>query len=186
MSADMQRIPDTTLPVEVPRPQQIPIMPPRLKARLEFYKAELPPWYPVFDRIFVYPLENEDEKTASGLYIPKVTNKEVGVGVGFIVAAGPRALEQLYAHGMGLGDIVLTARLSPWERKFIGRKSKEPHTVLVLRASEIVGSIDLLDAYEKQDMWLEMKPNGRVNLADRHSARESINPPDADTDPDAV
>lgn len=165
-----------TLPVEAPRPQGIKILPPRLKARLEKFKAEMPPWYPVFDRVFVYPLQFSEEKTESGLYIPQSLNKDVNVGLGLIVGAGMKAIEELYGHGMSIGDIVLTARLSPWERKFISRTTKEPHTVLILRASECVASMDLLDAFEKGDLCMEMTPDGRVQLNDNGDARMRNDP----------
>jgi hypothetical protein len=167
-----------------PPPVTIPMIPPRLKARLEHYKAEMPPWYPVFDRIFVYPLEDNDQPDKVGsLYIPARVKKESGTGVGFIVAAGAKALEQLHGHGIGLGDIVLTARLSPWERQFVSPKTGTPHILLILRASEIVGSLDLLAAYEKGDLWVQMNADGTVDVADRESTRKTDT---LDHNPDAI
>jgi len=161
---------------------QVSLMPPLLKARLEYYKAEMPPWAPTYDRILVYPLRDTDMplKTESGLYLPQDDNTkdQLGSQRGLLVAAGPKALEQLYSHGIALGHLVLCARHSPWGRKYISRERKIIHKVLVLRASEIVASEDLLNAYEKQDLWLEMTPDGRVLVCDREQARERSDPED--------
>lgn len=160
-----------TQPVQLPRNMVVPTMTPLLKARIEAYKAAMPPFAPVYDRIFVYPLDDKDldEKTDSGLYVPDSTRDQVGAQRGILMAAGAKALEQLYSHGIGIGHIVITARLSPWARKYLARGV--PHFVLTLRASEVVASEDLLRAYEKGDVWLEMTPEGEVQLCDRESSR---------------
>ena len=117
---------------------------PLLLHRVEQFKITLPKGRPVFDRIFVYPLEDKDQSEkidGSALYKPTSAKNKLGASRGVLVKAGIRALEQLWSHGIELGHIVLTARLSPWQREYEGKGTI--HTVLVLRASEVVSSEDL-------------------------------------------
>jgi len=156
----------------------VPFMPPRLKARLEHYKIELPAFAPTFDRIFVAPLDTADQPdtTAGGIVIARQTQQQYGAQRGLLVMAGAKAIEQLYAHGIAIGDIVITARLSVWERQYMAKG--RPHKVLIVRASEIVGSEDLQAAYEKGDLWLEMNvAEGSVALADRENGERKRSDP---------
>lgn len=169
-----------TVRSEPPTPAHInlPLWPARLKARLEYYKAELPPFYPVFDRIFVYPLEAADqpETTAGGIVLAQQTKAKYGAQRGILVMAGMKAVEQLYSHGINIGDVVITARLSPWERSYISR-DKRPHKVLVLRASEVVASEDLYNQYETGDFAMCLDPrDGSVTLDER----TRVDPPEND------
>lgn len=160
---------DATGPI-APASVGMPLMSKMLKARCEHFKAPLPPFHPVFDRIFVYPLKDKEqpEKSPGGIYLAPRTRERVGAGRGLLMAAGPKAVEQLYGHGIGVGHIVIVARLSMWERSYFADKVE--HTVLVLRASEVVASEDLMTAYEKGDLWMEMQPaTGEVTWADRES-----------------
>lgn len=160
----------------------VPIEPPLLKARIEAYKVPLPPFQPVTDRILVYPLQKADQPdmTAGGIVVADVTKNKVGAQRGLLVRAGPIAIEQLYSHGIALGHIVITARLSPWERSYLDIKG-HPHSVLVLRASEVVGSEDLLTAFDRGDLWMEMaRTSGEVLICDRESDRERKDVPGGD------
>lgn len=176
-----------TLPVEAtPRETApVPLLPERnkrLKARLDMYKVELPPFYPAFDRIFVVPFEDDEvDTTASGLVIPKQYLDKVQGQRGLLIAAGPTAVEQLYAHGIGIGDIVLVARFSVWVQPYLCPKSRTPAVMMVLRASEVVGSLDLMNAYAKGDAWQEMDvAAGTVEFATRDGERKRVDPPEND------
>ena len=181
MSADV-------LQLRQPEKRVFPHLPPKLKARMEEYGIVPPNFSPVFDRVFVYPLDRADQpdKTAGGIVLPEMTKARLGAQRGVLVGAGPKAIEVLYSHGIVLGDIVISARLSPWERTYAARSSVldpetgQPlvsiHRVLVLRAEDIVGSEDLLTAYERGELVLEMDETGHVQLADR----ERIDPGEED------
>jgi hypothetical protein len=161
------------------------MIPARLKARLEHYKAEMPPWYPVFDRIFVYPLEDNDQPDKVGSSLHPGAGEEGDLAPAW-ASSSPRARRRsssCTATASVSGDIVLTARLSPWERQFVSPKTGTPHILLVLRASEIVGSMDLLAAYEKGDLWVQMNADGTVDVADRESTRKTE---PLDHNPDAI
>jgi hypothetical protein len=96
----------------------------------------------------------------------------MGAQRGVLIMAGPKAIEELFSHGVSIGDIVLVARFSPWDRVYISRSGKM-HRMMVLRAAEVVGSEDLLRAYEAGELRMEMSQDGRVTLHDR----ERIDPP---------
>ncbi len=145
-----------------------PHIPPHLEARMKEYGIELPSFAPVFDRVFVYPLDRADQPdaTAGGIILPEVTKARLGAQRGVLVAAGPKAVEQLYSHGVVLGDIVISARLSPWERSYAS-SAGNVHRVLVLRSEDIVGCEDLLRAYSSGELRLVMDEGGHVQLSDR-------------------
>lgn len=169
---------------ERPLAQVIPFVPKRLAARLEYFKIDPPNFAAIYDRIFVYPLkgatETETEKatdtTAGGIVLPKMTTDVLSSQRGLLMSAGPKAVEQLYGHGISLGDIVVTARFSPYERTYL-QKGKL-YSMLVLRASEVLGSEDLANAYAAGDIWMEMSADGTVALASHEGGRKRTDPED--------
>lgn len=159
------------------QPIRIPLRPAKLEARMKEHGIEFPRFAPAFDRVFVYPLDKQTQPdaTAGGIILAEQVKQKLVAQVGVLIMAGPKAIEELYGHGISLGDVVVTARLSPWERTYFS-KANRPHRILLLRASEIVGSEDLLDAYESGELHMEMNSDGRVTVADR----ERIDPPQGD------
>lgn len=155
-------------------PLRIPHMPERLRQRMAEHGIELPRFAPCFDRIYVYPLDKatQPDSTAGGIILADSTKQKLAAQMGVLIMAGPKAVEELYGHGISIGDVVVTARLSPWERSYFSKTNK-PHRILVLRASEVVGSEDLFEAYESGDLYMEMDDAGRVSIAER----ERIDPP---------
>jgi len=141
---------------------------PLLLHRIKQFGLVLPKGRPVYDRIYVYPIgdKDQDEKIAgSMLYKPQQAKDKFAASRGVIVKAGIKALEQMWAHGIELGHIVLVARLSPWERKYEG-KGRE-HTVMVLRSSEIVSSEDLEDDVLDECVGFTLGADGTVMIEDR-------------------
>lgn len=172
-------------PYRPPEKVTFPPRPPHLDNRMREYGIEMPDFAPVFDRVFVYPVKERDtpEQGKEGLIIPDVVRKQLGAQRGVLIAAGPKAIEQLYAHGIVLGDILITARLSPWERRYWAGAVKgedgvyrggSEHRVLILRAADVVGSEDLRGKYESGELRLEMDETGHVQLHDR----ERVDPDD--------
>lgn len=156
---------------------KMPLVPPLLKQRMEEHGIEFPRFAPVFDRIFVYPIDKgtQPETTAGGIILAEQTKQKLVAQLGVLIMAGPKAIEELYSHGVSLGDVVCTARLSPWERTYYS-KTHRPHRILVLRAAEVVGSEDLLEQFESGGLYQEMDEQGRVTIA----SRERIDPPTGD------
>lgn len=150
---------------------------PLLAARIKQYGLILPKFRPVYDRLLVYPLESKDQsETFAGTSIikPRVTQENLGASRGVLVKAGPAALDVLWAHGFELGHIVLTARFSPWERKYDGGGTI--HRVLVLRVSDLVGSEDLEDDVLDGHVDFEKDDDGHLRIKDR----SRIEPPGTD------
>lgn len=171
---------------QAPRRQTVPLVPPRLKERMGFYKVPMPSFAPTFDRCLVYPLSlalrggaGVTETTAGGIVIPEQTRERFSAHQGLLLRAGVKAVEQLYSHGIGLGDIVLVTRFAPWQRAYFA-EGKE-HSVYIVRASDIAGSDDLATAFDKGDFFMEMDPvSGIVELTDREERRERHDPEDID------
>lgn len=161
------------------RRRVIPLVPPKLKKRMETYDIDLPAFIPTFDRIFVYPLKAkaEADTTAGGIVVADATRERLVSQVGVLISAGPKAIEQLYSYGIGIGDIVMTSRLSPWQRDYFAKG--RPHHILILRASEVVGCDDLQRAYEAGDLWYEMAADGSVVVCDREEERIPVTTPEA-------
>jgi hypothetical protein len=140
---------------------------PLLLHRLQQFDIPLPKGRPVYDRIYVYPLEGRDQGDkfeGSLLYKPEQSKDLYGASRGVIVKAGIKALEQMWSHGIELGHMVIVARLSPWERKYEGKG--RIHKVMVLRASEIVSSEDTEEDVLEGCLGFEYA-DGRLSFADR-------------------
>jgi hypothetical protein len=161
---------------------KVPIMTPRLKARLEFHKARLPPFLPLFNRVFVWPIredaKDEVASTVAGpdgkevkILRPQLNNTKLNAQRGILVAAGMKAMEYLYSHGINLGDYVITQRLSPWERAYVDRDTKREQSVMILFAPDVTASEDLLTAHENGDVWFEMNEAGEIHLETREGPR---------------
>lgn len=158
---------------------------PLLLHRLKQFHVPLPKLQPVYDRIVVYPLvsENTDgegpkkgRKMANGvLYAPGQATDKLDAGRGLLARAGMGALEQLWSHGIEVGHIVLTARLSPWERRF-ETQDGTIREVMLLRASEVVGSEDLEDDIAEGLVDFEWGEDGRLRIKDTNRA----DPPEND------
>lgn len=164
---------------------RFPRLPPHLKNRIAEYGIDMPDFVPVFDRCFVYPVREADtpEATEGGIIVPEMVKKQLGAQRGVLIAAGPKAIEELYSHGIVLGDILVTARLSPWERRYWTGATRgedgrlvggREHRVLILRSADVVGCEDLAAKYDSGELYLEMDETGHVQLHDR----ERIDPPD--------
>jgi hypothetical protein len=130
---------------------------------------KMPPCQPVYDRVFIYPTDglDQDEKIAgTSLYRPSSDKTSLGASRGVLIAAGLKALDQLYGHGIELGHIVWFARLSPWQRQYEGDKRIE--RIVILRASEVVGSEDLMTAMLRGQVEVGVDDSdGRHVLVDR-------------------
>jgi co-chaperonin GroES (HSP10) len=158
---------------------KVPLLPPKLEARMQKYGIEMPPRAAVFDRCIVYPLigkdDDQSDRTAGGIILPQDTRDRLVAQEGILLSAGPRAIEILYSHGISLGDRVLVAQFSTRMRTYMSA-SKRLHRILLLRAEEVVASEDLATAYAQGDLWLNMTEEGKVKLHDR----ERIDPVQSD------
>jgi Co-chaperonin GroES (HSP10) len=157
--------------------RKVPLMPPRLEARMAKYGIKMPPFAAVFDRVLVYPIDSADQptSTAGGLIVPEMMRKKAGAQMGVVVSAGVQAIEQLGSHGIAIGDIVLMARFSEYARAYFDLDGR-PHQVFIIQAGEIVASADLKVEFDEGELWYEMGTDGRVQVHER----ERIDPPRVD------
>ena len=169
---------------------RVPVMTPLLKQRLEKYQAELPPYAALWDRVYVYPIAEKVEQlvdagiassvttTAGGLYVPVGVDAVVNAQVGFIVSMGPKAIEQCYSVGIELGSVVVTNRLSRWQKRYFvnGRE----HEVLIVTGGELTGSFELAQKLREGQCWYEMDDQGRVLFNPGDGARPAVEAPQID------
>lgn len=154
---------------------KVPLLPPKLEERMHKFGIEMPPWAPVFDRCIVYPIGKDDEqsdRTAGGIILPEITRERLIAQEGILLMAGPKAIEELYSHGISIGDRVLVAQFSTRMRTYMSA-TKRLHRILLLRAQEVAASEDLATAYARGELWMDMTEDGKVKLHDR----ERIDPP---------
>jgi co-chaperonin GroES (HSP10) len=164
---------------ESPRRVHLHVMPPLLKARLDFYKLKVPHFAPAFDRVYVMPLEEADQMdtTAGGIVLSDQTKQSLGAQRGLLVAAGAKALEELYSMGIGLGHRVYTMRFSRWVRSFQSPEDKKFYKTGIFTAGEVMGSEDLFEHLQNGDLWYELDTKtGDVEICDREEKRERRDP----------
>lgn len=111
---------------------------------------------PFHDKLLVHQIPTKPETYGGGIIHKTeiaIDREERECPVGVIVAAGAMALDSLRANGVDLGHIVLFQRLAPWrhETDYTWRDEK----VMLLRAGDIVGSVDLGDALRSGKIKLE-------------------------------
>lgn len=164
---------------EEKRKVTLSVMPNMLRERLKFYDKKMPHFAPAFDRVFVIPLEDADQQdtTAAGLHLAQETKTKMGAQRGLLVAAGAKAMEELYSMGIGLGHRVMTMRFSRWQRTYQSKEDKRFYQVLICTAGEIAASEDLYDQLEKGELFFELDvESGSVCIEDREGARERRDP----------
>lgn len=146
--------------------ERVNLRPQRLRERMERWNIKLPPYAATWDRVFVYPLDDKTggetvngvqtstHKTKGGLLVPIEAGQVYAAQVGVIVSMGPKAIEQCYSVGICIGDIVVTNRLSRWEKRYFAEGRE--HRILLVTAGELTGSDDLARALEVGEIWYEM------------------------------
>lgn len=157
----------------------IPVMPAKLKERLGYYKKKAPHFAPAFDRVFIIPLEDADQAdtTAGGIVIAQEIKDKMGAQRGLLVAAGAKALEELYSMGIGLGDRVYTMRFSRFVRQYQSLEDKQFYKVQVCTAGEVMGSEDLYRAFADGEYEYRLDlDTGSVEICDRENERPRNDP----------
>lgn len=158
---------------------KLPLLPPKLEARMKQYGFELPNFAAIYDRVLIYPLDKKDQPdmTAGGIVLAAETKNRATAQRGVIVSAGVRALEELFAHGLGIGDVVVWARFSNWPRTYFDSRTGHPHTVYIVQAGEIAASEDLKRDLDGGVLFYEIDTEtGKTNVAER----ERVDPPTKD------
>jgi|SRR5688572_23054012 len=169
---------------------RIPVVTPLLKKRLEKFEAELPPFAAFWDRVYVYCITEKVEQlvdkgiassmttTKGGLYVPADVDRVVNAQVGFIVSMGPKAIEQCYSAGIELGQIIVTNRLSRWQKTYWANGRE--HEVLLVTAGELTGGYDMQTKLLSGECWYEMDDHGRVMFNPGDGPRPAVDAPQID------
>lgn len=96
----------------------------------------------VFDRIHIFPIDFEDqnEKTAGGLFLPESTKQRSiqNAHRGVLISMGLEAADKCVSHGIELGHIVRTIRNAPHAQE-CARLSTDSLFYLVMRAGDLTG-----------------------------------------------
>jgi hypothetical protein len=94
----------------------------------------------VFDRIHIFPIDFEDEnsKTAGGIFLPEMTKARSTQNAhrGVLISMGLEAADKCVSHGIELGHIVRTIRNSPHAQE-CARLSVGSLWYLVMRAGDL-------------------------------------------------
>ena len=92
---------------------------------------------PLYDRIVVKRLDNDQEKTASGLFIPDSAKEKPQEGEVVAVGQGKRGDDgKLHALDVKVGDRILFGKYSGSDIKMDGNE------YLIMREDEVLGVID--------------------------------------------
>jgi chaperonin GroES len=92
---------------------------------------------PLYDRIVVKRLDNEQEKTASGLFIPDSAKEKPQEGEVVAVGQGKRGDDgKLHALDVKAGDRILFGKYSGSDIKMDGNE------YLIMREDEVLGVIE--------------------------------------------
>src|SRR3954468_5167332 len=98
---------------------------------------------PLYDRIVVKRLDNDAEKTASGLFIPDSAKEKPQEGEVIAVGQGKRADDgKLMPLDVKVGDRILFGKYSGSDIKMDGNE------YLIMREDEVLGVIDVAAAKE--------------------------------------
>lgn len=101
----------------------------------------------VFDRVFLFQVNNKVKDSryeGSKIVLPaSVQRREQNTTPqAIIVSAGPRALDSLRSHGMGLGDMVEFVVSAPYHIRY-DMIEGEPKHLIVVTVGDLVSSFDL-------------------------------------------
>lgn len=150
-------------------------LPPLLEARrLEFGITD---WafaaQPAYDRVYVHQIDKREETFSGTSIIMTDRTKEKNLKscpMGIIVGAGALALDTLRANGMDLGHQVMFLRLVPYriETDYADRQ----HSIMVLRAGDIIGSLDLGDAIRLGQVEVGGDPEGGHLYVNRETGEQ--------------
>lgn len=137
---------------------------------------------PFDDRVFVYQVKEVEETYGKKSMIIRTASakqrEEAQKPMGVLIAAGPKALDELRSNGIDLGHVVMFLRISPWryETDSIGGKKD---TVLIFHSGDITGSVDLATALRSGKMAIEFDKENNEHVYRDTKTGEVYRPQDA-------
>lgn len=116
-----------------------------------------PPFHPSFSNVLVWRLPEAD-RTAGGLFIPETSQAPRDRGV--LLAAGLKAMDELFTNGYELGDVVVFAKYAGADMTVKEKQGQSPDQLLVLKAGDLLCSEGLakrLDTGQTRPVYVEYK-----------------------------
>lgn len=88
----------------------------------------------------------------------KFQEEEEPKSEGYLIAAGPKALDAFLDAGYLPGDLVQIGRFAGWEKEFVlDQKGKNKKKILQMQSGDILGSFDLLERLDGPEATMEMR-----------------------------
>jgi co-chaperonin GroES (HSP10) len=134
---------------------------PLLVERAKEYGYQIPTFQPRGSNVVVWRLP-PIETTPGGLHI--IADEQSPHVKGVLVAAGPVALDSFESEGITLGQIVIFKRFAGWEVNDQTPEALRACRILMISASDVIGSDDLREELESGRARLIKGDDGRHRL----------------------
>jgi hypothetical protein len=136
-----------------------------LAKRQKEWGFEVPTFQPRGSGVVVWRLP-PIQRPMGTIYVVDETGSEASPHVkGVLIAWGPKAMDSLTSEGFDLGHIVIFKRFAGWETNDQTPEIARACRILMLEASDIIGSDDLRDQLESGKATYVKDENGRHNLS---------------------
>lgn len=132
-----------------------------LVERAKEYGFQIPTFQPRGTNVVVWRLP-PIETSPGGIHI--IADEQSPHVKGVLVAAGPGALDSFESEGITLGQIVIFKRFSGWEVNDQTPEALRACRILMISASDVIGSDDLRDALESGKAKYVKGADGRHRL----------------------
>jgi co-chaperonin GroES (HSP10) len=138
---------------------------PLLVKRQQEYGFEVPSFQPRGSAVVVWRLP-PIERPMGTIYVVDEAGQAQSPHVkGVLIAWGPKAMDSLSSEGFDLGQIVIFKRFAGWETNDQTPEVARACRILMLEASDIIGSDDLREQLESGKASYIKDESGRHNLA---------------------
>jgi hypothetical protein len=150
-----------------------------LQQRIEEFNIPDLPWWPTFDRVLAYQIDDKLSKQdkIGSIYLPETTQStKDGSKRLVIVGAGLKALDILRSNGIELGHIVTETQFGNIDFVIDRKAAGENVQFRVARAEDITGSEDLLANLKEGLAEIVLDDNGKHQLKVDPKTRGPVNP----------
>jgi len=134
---------------------------PLLVERAKVWGYDIPTFQPRGSNVIVWRLP-PIETTPGGIHI--IADEQSPHVKGVLVAAGPAALDSFESEGITLGQIVIFKRWAGWETQDQTPEALRACRILMISASDVIGSDDLREDLESGRVKYIKDGTGRHHL----------------------
>ena len=136
-----------------------------LAKRQKEWGYSIPTFQPRGSGVVVWRLPPIERPMGTVYLVDEVGNAQSPHVKGVLIAWGPKAMDSLTSEGYDLGHIVIFKRYAGWETNDQTPEVARACRILMLEASDIIGSDDLREQLESGKATYVKDENGRHNLA---------------------